>query len=413
MAKMSYEEFANKYPNSANTEDYSRYVQGDEDSGTYSSTDNQQHEDAMAGIGETAAVDYDKMYEAMASMYGKISSMNEEKFSRYWPESMQQGISAAKTFDIAGQEQAAQATAFNQSIADNMNNWLANLTKHENVFMREEAGKSNEWIKGQIRDVNKFNAEEFYGALETAMPGLQDTVSDYKKTVDQMLSGQLPDAVKDEIEQAAAERGQAAGIYGPSLENAQLRDLGINRLQYLQAGQGQMGQLTGIAGQMMAPLATPNIYQNVMMTPTPYAPQPTYAQPSNVAGIAGNYLSAIMGQTMMQPQAGIGAAVQMGGVQAQINQANTQLQYSKAMGGLQYQNQQQMMGLYQQQIAQQQAAAQSQASSGLFNSILGAAGTIGGGLLGGPFGSMLGGALFSGGGGGGAGFGSALEELLN
>jgi len=49
----------------------------------------------------------------------------------------------------------------------------------------------------------------------------------------------------------------------------------------------------------------------------------------------------------------------------------------------------------------------------LFNSILGAAGTIGGGLLGGPFGSMLGGALFSGGGGGGAGFGSALEELLN
>jgi len=344
----------------------------------------QQYEsyEAMMGVEPTAPVDYNAMYDAMANMYGKISDMNLEKFREYWPQSIQEGIAAGEQFDVAGQAAAGRASEFNMQLADQMNNWLADLTKYGNVFMREEAGKSNEWIMGQIKDVNKFNSEEFYSALETAMPGIQETVGDYKKTVDQMLSGQLPDVVKDEIAQTAAERGQAAGIYGPAYENAQLRDLGINRLQYLQAGQGQMGQLTGIAGQMMAPLATPNIYQNVMMTPTPYTPTPTYAQPSNIPGIAGNYLSAIMGQTMMQPQAGVQSAIQMGGVQAQINQANTQLQYSQAMSGMNYGMDQQAMSQQYEMFKQQMNAQQEQNWWNLGGSLLGLGGVAGGMKLG-------------------------------
>jgi len=331
----------------------------------------------MMGVPPTEAVDYDAMYGSMADMYEKISQMNLEKFESYWPKSIEEGISAGEQFDTAGRAAAGRASAYNMQLADQMNNWLANLSKYGNAFMRDEATKSNKWIMDQVGDVNKFNSEEFYTALETAMPGVRDTVSDYKKTVDQMLSGELPDSVKSEIAQTAAERGLSTGMYGPAYDNAQLRDLGLSRLQYVQAGQAQMGQLSGIAGQMMAPVATPNIYQNVMMTPTPYTPQPTYAQPSNVPGIAGNYLSSIMGGTMMQPQAGIGAAVQMGGVQAQINQANTQLQYSKAMSGLNYGMDQQAQAQNYEMFKQQMNAQQEQQWWNLGGSILGAAGKVG------------------------------------
>ena len=133
----------------------------------------------------------------------------------------------------------------------------------------------------------------------------------------------------------------------------------------------------------MAPVAQPNIYQNVMMTPTPYTPSP-----ANIAGIQGNYLSAIMGQTMMQPQAGVQAGMQAGGLQAQINMANTQLQYSKSMSMPNYGVQQQQMAQQQAMFEQQRGAAQSNA---WLSGLMGLGGTIGGALLGGPIGAMIGG----------------------
>jgi hypothetical protein len=192
-----------------------------------------------------------------------------------------------------------------------------------------------------------------------------------------MLTGQLPTAVKDEIAQSAAERGLSSGIYGPAYDNAQLRDLGINRLQYLQAGQAQMPTLMGVIQALTAPVATPSIYQQVMNTPTP-----TYATPSNIPGIAGNYLASIMGQTMMQPAAGVNAAVSMGNTANQTNLANTQLQYSKAMSMLNYGYGQQALAQNQNQFEQQQSAAQEQNWWNLAGSVLGLGGMLGGAYIG-------------------------------
>jgi len=346
--------------------------------------------EALMGIGETASVDYEAMYSSMADMYAKISTMNEDKFNKYWPESMTEGIAAGKVYDEAGRAQSLQATKFNQSLADISNSWLKDTAAGGNEFMRGQAGQMNEWMMGQVGDVNKFNSEQFYAALEKAMPGMMDTAGDYKDTVDQMLSGQLPDAVKSEIAQAGAERGLSAGIYGGAQDNAQLRDLGISRLQYLQAGQAQVPALMGLTQALTATVATPNIYQNVMMTPTLSTPQPTYNTPSNIPGIAGNYLSALMGSTMMQPQAGLQQVGNMAQIQNQTNMANTQLQYSKAMSMMNYGTQQQQMAQNYNMFQQQQSAA---SSNSLLSGLMGLGGTIGGALLGGPIGAAIGGSL--------------------
>ena len=322
---------------------------------------NKKYVDALMAVPPTQQVDYKAAYEAMYGMYEKMSAANLEKFQKYWPESMAQGMAAGQQFDVAGRAQA-----------DEMNKWLFEMAKGGNVFMREEAAKSNLWMMEQVRDVNVFNAEQFYGAMDKAMPGLRDTAASYKATIDQMLTGELPEAVRSEITQATAERGLSQGVYGPAYGAAGVRDLGLNRLQYLQSAQGQVSNLVNMAGAMMAPVAQPNIYQNVMMTPTPYTPSP-----ANIAGIQGNYLSAIMGQTMMQPQAGVQAGMQAGGLQAQINMANTNLQYSKAMSMMQYGTEQQKMQMQQSMFEQQMGAQREQRWWDLGGSLLGMAGQAG------------------------------------
>jgi hypothetical protein len=199
-----------------------------------------------------------------------------------------------------------------------------------------------------------------------------------------MLTGELPDVVKQEIAQTAAERGMSSGVYGPALENAQLRDLGINRLQYLQAGQAQIPALVGVSQALTAPVATPNIYQNVMMTPTPFTPSPTYTTPTNVAGVSQNYLSSIMGQTMMQPAQGMAAVGNMAQIQAQTNIANTQLQYSQAMSMLNYGVQQQTLAQNQSMFDQQMQAQREQNYWNMAGTVLGAGAMLGtSGMMGG------------------------------
>jgi len=126
---------------------------------------NEKYLEAMMMVPETASVDYEAMYTAMADMYTKMSDMNEEKFNKYWPESMSQGIAAGQIYDKAGRAQSLQTTGFNQQLADISNAWA-----------QKTAGQSNEWMMGQVGDVNKFNSEQFYAALEKAMPGMMDTV---------------------------------------------------------------------------------------------------------------------------------------------------------------------------------------------------------------------------------------------
>ncbi len=334
--------------------------------GTYMSSS------ALGEVPETPQVDYDAMYDAMSKMYERISSTNMEKFKEAWPESIQQGIAAGRAFDEASRIGLGDINQFNRDTADQYNWWLANTTSAGNSYMRREAGTMNKWMMGQVSDVNAFNSEEFYKALEKAMPGIMDTAGSYRDTVNQMLSGELPDSVKREIAQAGAERGLSAGVYGPSLDNAQLRDLGIERLAYLQAGQAQMPTLMGVTQGLMAPVATPNIYQNVMLTPTPYTPSPVTAQQTSYSGLGQNYLAALMGQTMMQPTAALQQVGNMASISAQINTSNTQLQYAKALSSMNYDMDQQKLAAQQAMYDKQMSVARQGQWLGLAGSILGA-----------------------------------------
>jgi len=325
--------------------------------------------DSSGEEGGIEGVDYNAMYEAMANMYAKVSALNEDKFNKYWPQSINKGIAASQVYDDYNQTAARKAQSFNLTQADQMNNWLAGTASAYNNYMRSEAGKSNEWIKGQVADVNEFNSDEFYKALNTAMPGIMDTAGNYKSSVDSMLSGELPDSVKNEISMASAERGFSSGVYGSAQNNAQLRDLGISRLQYVQAGQAQIPNLIGVTQALTAPVATPNIYQNVMATPTMYTPSGSYATPTNAAGISSNYLSAIMGSTLMQPSNAVSSAVNMAQIQNQTNIANTELQYANKWSQMNYDQQQSFFD-------QQMSAQKEQRWWDLGGSILGAGASL-------------------------------------
>lgn len=358
---------------------------------------------------EAQAVDWESIYKG-------IAKYNEEMYRRLYPESIIAGAQTGEFFNQWYRGQAKETDLFNRQQAEAMNQWLKGQTTDLNAYLRGEAGISNIWTLGQAEMVNKwmmpqvaaanvFNAEQFYAAMDKALPGVLDTAQAYKASVDQMLSGELPDVVKREIAQAAAERGISGGVYGPAAGYAQLRDLGINRLQYLQAGQAGAQGVAGMARNLMAPtlqagVAQPNIIQNPMINPAFAQPTPTYGQIANVPGIQSNIMSQVMGLTAMQPATGIQAAQQNAQMALQAGQFSSQLQYSQAMSGLGYYQDQQTMAWQQSMFEQQMNAAQNQMWANLFGSALGLGGLFAsGGLTG--FGSLFSG--FGGGGGGGGG----------
>ena len=325
------------------------------------------------------------------AIYKNISAYNEEKYRRLYPESIIAGAQTGEFFNQWYRGQAKETDLFNQQQAGAMNEWLKAQGTDLNKYLRGEAAVSNQWTLGQagavnqwmmpqVAAANQFNAEQFYGAMEKALPGVLGTAQSYKASVDQMLAGELPDVVKREIAQGAAERGISGGVYGPAAGNAQLRDLGINRLQYLQAGQAGAQGVAGMARNLMAPLiqtqvAQPNIIQNPMINPSFASPQATYGQIANAGGIQSNIMGSIMGLTTMAPQAGIAAEQQNAANALQASMANSQLQYAKAMSSLGYyenqQNAAQQQSMFNEQMSQAKMNSWLNFGANIFGSVAG------------------------------------------
>ena len=96
---------------------------------------------------------------------------------------------------------------------------------------------------GTARDVNQFMTHQAIAPFLQNMPNYANLVGKRGEITSDMLSGQLPRDVMQQIQQAGAERGVAQGSPGSSNSNAaMLRALGLNSLQMQGQGSQMMSQ---------------------------------------------------------------------------------------------------------------------------------------------------------------------------
>ena len=152
-----------------------------------------------------------------------------------------------------------------------------------NALTRAEAGKMNEFL-----------ATEWQKNLDQALPGFQRTAAMYQGSVQNMLSGELPASVQQQVAMQGAEKGMSRGIFGEAAQNLTTRDLGLSAVDYVSKGQAQMGQLTGVMQSLQAPMIDVSL--------------------ADTGALASQYGSSLLGLTTMSPE----AAVAAGGTQGQI-----------------------------------------------------------------------------------------------
>lgn len=271
-----------------------------------------------------------------------------------------------------------------------------------NALTRAEAGKMNEFLSA-----------EWQKNIDQALPGFRRSAALYQGTVQDMLSGELPASVKQQVAMQGAEKGISRGIFGEASQNLTARDLGLSAVDYVAKGQAQMGQLTGVMQALQAPMIEVGL--------------------ADTGALASQYGSSLLALTTMSPT----AAVQAGGTQAQLRigletfnqqmlrsnqelnvnriadwlrfnssqgmaaqQFNAQMNYSAALSNLNYSLEQQAFE-WNYKMAQMQAKAAEK--SGMWGALGSIAGMIGGAALAGPVGAAIGGAI------GGAGGNTATK----
>ena len=154
----------------------------------------------------------------------------------------------------------------------------------------DDSEKLNAMNRIEADKMNKFMAEQFYGSMDEATPGLRSLVGKYQGTVSDMLSGDLPASVRDEITRSSAERGLGQGLFGEASGNRNIRDLGLSALDYIKSGQDQMPTMMGVAEGMRAPQIKMGL--------------------ADTGALASQYGSALMGMTTMSPTAAVAAGAQ-------------------------------------------------------------------------------------------------------
>lgn len=86
-------------------------------------------------------------------------------------------------------------------------------------------------------DVNAFQQKQVLDALKTAIPDYEKLMGEQKGVIEDMIAGRLPSSVVDEIQNKAAAFGVSSGTAGSDFAGAAgLRQLGVNMLNYAQAG---------------------------------------------------------------------------------------------------------------------------------------------------------------------------------
>ena len=196
-----------------------------------------------------------------------------------------------------------------------------------------------------------------------------DAMRSIKTIADQLIRGEIPTDVAEQIKTMRAEMGESQGLFGQAAKYATARDLGRTSLDMMQLGAQYQDAASSLAARFMQ---------------TGQALNPTVDQNA----LYGGYMQLMAGQA--------GTALQAA---TSIAGANAELAWAQKLSAMNWDLTQQQMTLQSQINAQQISAARS-------NSILGLIGTIGGAVIGGTLGGPGGAAA-------GATAGSSLPGLLS
>lgn len=110
-----------------------------------------------------------------------------------------------------------------------------------------KSGSSNiiPWAGGvpymnEANQLNKFMGNQALQQFNANLPGYANAVGQRMENTQQMLEGDLPQDVVNQIAQQSAERGVGGGGVSPNSNAAYLRALGLNSLDMQQQGAKQL-----------------------------------------------------------------------------------------------------------------------------------------------------------------------------
>lgn len=88
-----------------------------------------------------------------------------------------------------------------------------------------------------LKNLGIKSTKAYSAMMEAAYPGITDLKNLGTENIKSMLSGELPESVRDILKKYSAEYGVSSGTGGSGFAGAKgLRDLGLNQLQYTQEG---------------------------------------------------------------------------------------------------------------------------------------------------------------------------------
>ena len=220
----------------------------------------------------------------------------------------------------------------------------------------EQSKQLNKMNRVEADKMNKFLAEQFYATEgykqgEAVRQDFDQFSGKFQGTVEQMLSGDLPSSVRQQIEQASSERSMSQGLFGGAAEGRGVRDLGLTALDYIKSGQQQAGAMSQVA-----------------QTRAGLIQRPDQVNPglADTGALASQYGSALASMTTISPTAAIDAGSRESSINIgleQFNQnmkrANEELNVNRIASFLQFNSSQGM--------AAQQFNAQMNYSAGLSN----------------------------------------------
>jgi len=173
----------------------------------------------------------------------------------------------------------------------------------------EQSKMLNEISRVEAEKMNKFLADQFAATTDPMMEQLRGTLGTYRTGVEEMLSGELPASVRQDVDRMSAERGLSQGLFGDAAAQRGVRDIGLSALDYIKMGQDQMGTLSSAMAAFVEAQRPPTV-------------QPQLAD-TEAMGAA--YGSTLMGLTTINPATAIQAGQQQAHMRIGIETFNQQM----------------------------------------------------------------------------------------
>lgn len=115
------------------------------------------------------------------------------------------------------------------------------------------------------RKTGEMDTDALIALMERALPNYKDTSGKALSLARDMMAGEVPQSMKDQMAQRAAERGISTGTSGSQFANfGELQSYGINQMEYMQKGFTMFGQ---VADRTRALVGNPMSVASMFMTP--------------------------------------------------------------------------------------------------------------------------------------------------